>query len=56
MYIVWVFSAHVFGGCSVALSKGCFTYHHVKGLQCLATELVKHFAESSVILRYADLP
>ena len=40
----------------MALSQGRFTYHHDKVLHCFAVELLKHFAGSSSILLYADLP
>jgi len=49
-------TAHVLGGCSMAVSQGRFTYHHDKVLHCFVTELLKYFAGSSVILLYADLP
>jgi len=49
-------TAHILGGCPVALSQGCFTYRHDKVLHCLATELLMHFDGSSMILLYADLP
>jgi len=50
-------TAHILGGCPVALSQGRFTYRHDKILHCLATELLTHFDGSSVILiLYADLP
>jgi len=49
-------TAHALDGCSVALSQGHFTYHHDNVLHCLATELLKYFAWSSLILLYANLP
>ena len=49
-------TAHALGGCSVALSKGRFTYRHDNVLHCLATELLNCFAGSSLILLYANLP
>jgi len=49
-------TAHVLGGCSVALSQGNFTYRHDRILHCLATEILKHFVGPSVVSVYADLP
>jgi len=49
-------TAHILSSCSVALWQICFTYHHDKVQYCLATELLKHFAEWSVVSLYADLP
>ena len=49
-------TAHILGGCSVVLSQGHFTYRHDGVLHCLATEISKHFAGSSVVSLYADLP
>ena len=41
-------TAHILGNCSVALSHGHFTYCHDQVLHCLATEILKHFAGSSL--------
>ena len=49
-------SAHVLGGCPVALSQGHFTYRHDQALHYVVSNLSCILAESHTIHVYADLP
>jgi len=46
-------TAHVLGGCSSALTQGCFTYYHV--LHYLASELFKFLTGQSMVSLYARM-
>ena len=49
-------TAHILGGCPVALSQGHFTYRHDQVLHCIVSNLSGPLAESQTIHVYADLP
>jgi len=47
-------TAHVLGGCPIALSQGRYTYRHNQVLSCLTTELFRVLPEQCTV--YVDLP
>ena len=53
-------TAHVLGGCPVALTQGRFTYCHDQVLHCLSrglsTDLSKLSTDVNMVSVYADLP
>ena len=53
--LVLATSAHVLGGCPVALSQGRFTYRHDLVLHCIVSNLSHIFVQSQTIHVYADL-
>ena len=48
-------TAHILGGCTVALTQQCYTYRHDKVLYLLASWLIDIFVGFSSIQVYADI-